>query len=102
MNVPARRGCRSVSTGRCGKGCSAGRAGRSPKCSCAGPPDGPVRPHAGQDCCARSRILVERTAYDRFLSLLVEATRELYDPAIEQTYERQQAQEVLRFQLLAQ
>src|SRR5919202_1886655 len=30
--------------------------------------------NAGQDCCARSRILVERSAYDRFLSLLVEAT----------------------------
>ncbi|WP_109509446.1 aldehyde dehydrogenase family protein [Nocardioides speluncae] len=26
--------------------------------------------NAGQDCCARSRILVERTAYDEFLSLL--------------------------------
>jgi acyl-CoA reductase-like NAD-dependent aldehyde dehydrogenase len=31
--------------------------------------------NAGQDCCARSRILVERTAYDRFLDLLVDATR---------------------------
>ena len=30
--------------------------------------------NAGQDCCARSRILVERSAYDRFLELLVEAT----------------------------
>jgi acyl-CoA reductase-like NAD-dependent aldehyde dehydrogenase len=26
--------------------------------------------NAGQDCCARSRILVERSAYDRFLELL--------------------------------
>ncbi|HET7388809.1 MAG TPA: aldehyde dehydrogenase family protein [Nocardioidaceae bacterium] len=26
--------------------------------------------NAGQDCCARSRILVERTAYDEFLGLL--------------------------------
>jgi betaine-aldehyde dehydrogenase len=26
--------------------------------------------NAGQDCCARSRILVERSAYDEFLSLL--------------------------------
>jgi acyl-CoA reductase-like NAD-dependent aldehyde dehydrogenase len=26
--------------------------------------------NAGQDCCARSRILVERTVYDRFLALL--------------------------------
>jgi acyl-CoA reductase-like NAD-dependent aldehyde dehydrogenase len=30
--------------------------------------------NAGQDCCARSRILVERSAYDRFLGLLVGAT----------------------------
>src|SRR4051812_34176838 len=33
--------------------------------------------NAGQDCCARSRILVERSAYDRFADLLVEATRGL-------------------------
>ena len=31
--------------------------------------------NAGQDCCARSRILVEGSAYDRFLQLLVEATK---------------------------
>jgi acyl-CoA reductase-like NAD-dependent aldehyde dehydrogenase len=31
--------------------------------------------NAGQDCCARSRILVQREVYDRFLSLLVDATR---------------------------
>jgi len=31
--------------------------------------------NAGQDCCARSRILVERAAYDRLLDLLVDATR---------------------------
>jgi betaine-aldehyde dehydrogenase len=31
--------------------------------------------NAGQDCCARSRILVERAVYDRFVELLVEATR---------------------------
>ena len=30
--------------------------------------------NAGQDCCARSRILVERGIYDRFLELLVERT----------------------------
>jgi betaine-aldehyde dehydrogenase len=30
--------------------------------------------NAGQDCCARSRILVERTAFDRFLDLFVAAT----------------------------
>jgi acyl-CoA reductase-like NAD-dependent aldehyde dehydrogenase len=33
--------------------------------------------NAGQDCCARSRILVERGVYDSFLELLVGATREL-------------------------
>jgi acyl-CoA reductase-like NAD-dependent aldehyde dehydrogenase len=31
--------------------------------------------NAGQDCCARSRILVQRDVYDRFVSLLVDATR---------------------------
>jgi betaine-aldehyde dehydrogenase len=31
--------------------------------------------NAGQDCCARSRILVQREAYDRFVSLLVAATK---------------------------
>ncbi len=31
--------------------------------------------NAGQDCCARSRILVERSVYDRFLELLVGATK---------------------------
>jgi acyl-CoA reductase-like NAD-dependent aldehyde dehydrogenase len=38
--------------------------------------------NAGQDCCARSRILVERGAYDRFLELLVEraAKVQLGDP----------------------
>ena len=33
--------------------------------------------NAGQDCCARSRILVERAAYDRFVELLVAATEAL-------------------------
>jgi acyl-CoA reductase-like NAD-dependent aldehyde dehydrogenase len=43
--------------------------------------------NAGQDCCARSRILVERSAYDRFLELLVDATRgvKVGDPAEEST-----------------
>jgi len=43
--------------------------------------------NAGQDCCARSRILVERTAYDRFLELLVEATRgvRVGDPSLDET-----------------
>jgi betaine-aldehyde dehydrogenase len=31
--------------------------------------------NAGQDCCARSRILVEASVYDRFAELLVKATR---------------------------
>jgi acyl-CoA reductase-like NAD-dependent aldehyde dehydrogenase len=31
--------------------------------------------NAGQDCCARSRILVQKSAYDRFLDYLVEGTR---------------------------
>jgi len=30
--------------------------------------------NAGQDCCARSRILVQKSVYDRFLELLVQAT----------------------------
>jgi betaine-aldehyde dehydrogenase len=43
--------------------------------------------NAGQDCCARSRILVQRSAYDRFLEAFVEATRGLRvgDPADETT-----------------
>jgi betaine-aldehyde dehydrogenase len=43
--------------------------------------------NAGQDCCARSRILVERSAYDRFVELLVEATRSVKvgDPEDEAT-----------------
>jgi acyl-CoA reductase-like NAD-dependent aldehyde dehydrogenase len=43
--------------------------------------------NAGQDCCARSRIFVERSAYDRFLELLVEATRGVTvgDPSDEAT-----------------
>jgi acyl-CoA reductase-like NAD-dependent aldehyde dehydrogenase len=43
--------------------------------------------NAGQDCCARSRILVERSAYDGFLELLIEATRNVRvgDPAREET-----------------
>ncbi|HEX2902723.1 MAG TPA: aldehyde dehydrogenase family protein [Jatrophihabitans sp.] len=31
--------------------------------------------NAGQDCCARSRILVERSAYDRFMGLFETAVR---------------------------
>jgi len=44
--------------------------------------------NAGQDCCARSRILIERTAYDRFLELLEPAVKNFKvgdpgDPATE-------------------
>ncbi|HVH50859.1 MAG TPA: aldehyde dehydrogenase family protein, partial [Gaiellaceae bacterium] len=43
--------------------------------------------NAGQDCCARSRILVERSVYDRFAELLVDATRNVKvgDPADDAT-----------------
>jgi betaine-aldehyde dehydrogenase len=33
--------------------------------------------NAGQDCCARSRVLVEASVYDRFAELFVAATREV-------------------------
>jgi acyl-CoA reductase-like NAD-dependent aldehyde dehydrogenase len=33
--------------------------------------------NAGQDCCARSRILVEESAFDRFLELLIDATKQM-------------------------
>ncbi len=43
--------------------------------------------NAGQDCCARSRILVEASVYDRFAGLLVEATRgvKVGDPEDDET-----------------
>ena len=43
--------------------------------------------NAGQDCCARSRILVQKSVYDRFLELLIEATRgvKVGDPSLEET-----------------
>ena len=43
--------------------------------------------NAGQDCCARSRILVQKSVYDRFLDLLIEATRRVRvgDPRDEAT-----------------
>ncbi|MDZ7578061.1 MAG: aldehyde dehydrogenase family protein [Candidatus Nanopelagicales bacterium] len=43
--------------------------------------------NAGQDCCARSRILVERSVYDRFMSLLEPAVRAVRvgDPTDETT-----------------
>jgi betaine-aldehyde dehydrogenase len=36
---------------------------------------GGVFGNAGQDCCARSRILVERSVFDHFLALLVDAVQ---------------------------
>jgi betaine-aldehyde dehydrogenase len=36
-----------------------------------------VYDNCGQDCCARSRILVERSAHDRVVELLAEATRKV-------------------------
>ena len=43
--------------------------------------------NAGQDCCARSRILVQESVYDQFLDYLVEATRavKVGDPELEET-----------------
>lgn len=48
---------------------------------------GAVFDNAGQDCCARSRILVQRTVYDRFLELLEPAVRDwrVGDPSLEST-----------------
>jgi acyl-CoA reductase-like NAD-dependent aldehyde dehydrogenase len=41
--------------------------------------------NAGQDCCARTRILVQRSVYDRFLSLLEPSVKGLrvQDPSLE-------------------
>ncbi|MEV6200757.1 aldehyde dehydrogenase family protein [Streptomyces sp. NPDC051771] len=43
--------------------------------------------NSGQDCCARTRILVQRSAYDRFLALLAPAIEETVvgDPLDERT-----------------
>ncbi|MCZ9343610.1 aldehyde dehydrogenase family protein, partial [Streptomyces sp. TRM76130] len=43
--------------------------------------------NAGQDCCARTRILVQRRVYDRFLDLLAPAVEAVVvgDPADERT-----------------
>ena len=48
---------------------------------------GAVFDNAGQDCCARSRILVQRSVYDRFLELLEPAVRgfAVGDPTREET-----------------
>ncbi len=43
--------------------------------------------NAGQDCCARSRILVQRTVFDRFMELFEPAVKGVVvaDPALETT-----------------
>jgi len=43
--------------------------------------------NAGQDCCARSRILVQRSIFDRFMALLEPAVRSLrvLDPSSEES-----------------
>lgn len=43
--------------------------------------------NSGQDCCARTRILVQRSAYDRFVDLLAPAIESVVvgDPSDEQT-----------------
>ncbi|PQZ56028.1 MULTISPECIES: aldehyde dehydrogenase [unclassified Microbacterium] len=48
---------------------------------------GSVFDNAGQDCCARSRLLVQRSVYDRFLELLEPAVAawRVGDPAREDT-----------------
>lgn len=43
--------------------------------------------NTGQDCCARSRVFVERSVYEKFVELFVEATRQIVvdDPAKPET-----------------
>jgi acyl-CoA reductase-like NAD-dependent aldehyde dehydrogenase len=43
--------------------------------------------NTGQDCCARSRVFVERPVYERFVELFVQATRQILvdDPAKPET-----------------
>ena len=43
--------------------------------------------NAGQDCCARSRLLVQKSVYDRFLDYLIQATKGITvgDPSDEAT-----------------
>jgi acyl-CoA reductase-like NAD-dependent aldehyde dehydrogenase len=36
---------------------------------------GAVFDNSGQDCCARSRVLVQRSAYDRFMELFIDAAK---------------------------
>jgi len=48
---------------------------------------GAVFDNTGQDCCARSRVLVQRPAYDRFMAAFVDASAKLRvgDPLAETT-----------------
>jgi len=48
---------------------------------------GAVFDNTGQDCCSRSRILVQRDAYDRFVGLFIEASKRFTvgDPLAEST-----------------
>jgi len=43
--------------------------------------------NTGQDCCARSRVFVERSAHEKFVELFVQATRQIVvdDPAKSET-----------------
>jgi len=43
--------------------------------------------NTGQDCCARSRVFVERSVYEKFVELFVQATRQIVvdDPAKPET-----------------
>lgn len=43
--------------------------------------------NTGQDCCARSRVFVERSVFDRFVEMFLQSTRKLKvgDPANDQT-----------------
>ena len=53
----------------------------------AGAAPGAVFGNAGQDCCARSRILVQKSVYDKFTGLLTDAARrfKVGDPEAEGT-----------------
>jgi acyl-CoA reductase-like NAD-dependent aldehyde dehydrogenase len=48
---------------------------------------GAVFDNAGQDCCARSRILIEKKAFDKFMPLLEQAVKSFKcaDPSLETT-----------------
>ncbi|MFM8562658.1 MAG: aldehyde dehydrogenase family protein [Acidimicrobiia bacterium] len=48
---------------------------------------GAVFDNSGQDCCARSRVLVQRPAFDRFVAAMIDATSRIVvdDPMLEST-----------------